>query len=501
VALQNTQSQQSIVRTDFTLKYYQIDELLATHRKLKIRGADSSVFMRSWLEFSLAREDIVIPWFSGDFESFLKSFSRTVKDSVADVDAFTQCVVRLQQEKPVVIAVNIDEVVAGEFTKLLDALKSSDSSMSTVASNLKDSGSATANKLEMTTARQALANIIIWSSKGELSATDYQGVLSQFTIALDVGGIEVAAHKSSNKGLYGAIGALVVVGCAGLYWQNTASIEPIQESLEVIAQPAQVEKSTQSNEGVVVQESVVSIEVQPSLSQETVVESALETPEVVASAAVETVIVASDNIQVADEQVEKGDKIDLPVVVAELSVEKEAKVQPVVSNGQLVVTAPAIKSGNIEIVEIVTTNSAPVINIGSSIKTVSIGEQQSVSEQERLEQQVSGMVDGWISAWQQQRFEGYSQYYVVTFSAKKNMSHEQWLDWRRKRIEKPQWIKLSRSNIKHLGGLDNGELSITFTLSYASPNYKDKTFKKLILKLEGEEFKIMREENLKVTRL
>jgi hypothetical protein len=81
------------------------------------------------------------------------------------------------------------------------------------------------------------------------------------------------------------------------------------------------------------------------------------------------------------------------------------------------------------------------------------------------------------------------------------MSHNQWLDWRRKRIEKPQWIKLSRSNIKHLGGLDNGLLSITFTLSYASPNYKDKTFKKLILKLEGEEFKIVREENLKVTRL
>jgi len=44
-------------------------------------------------------------------------------------------------------------------------------------------------------------------------------------------------------------------------------------------------------------------------------------------------------------------------------------------------------------------------------------------------------------------------------------------------------------------------LSITFTLNYTSPNYKDKTFKKLGLTLIDDAFKIVVEENLKVTKL
>ena len=491
--MQNTQSQQSIVRTDFTLKYYQIDELLAAHRKLKVRGADSSVFMRSWLEFSQAREDIVIPWLSGDIESFLKVFSRIVKDSVVDVGAFTQCVARLQKEKPVVIAVNIDEVAADEFTKLLDALNSADSSVSNQPSKLKESESVAIDELEMAAPHQALANIIVWSPKGELSPTRFQGILSPFVIALDVGGTEVATQKSSNKGLYGAIGALVVVGCAGLYWQFSAPLEPIQGTLNTVVQ---AENSSKIDETVSVQDPVATIEVQPEPPKETVIEAELVAVNVPASTAVNTVVVVNERIQ---EGAEQGEDVDIQVLVKEASSTDSA--QPVVTSSQSEPVVPVIKASNIERVEITSTHSVPVINISSSIKTVSAGEQGSLNEQERLEQQVNAMVDDWISAWQQQRFEGYSQHYVLTFSAKKNMSHSQWLDWRRKRIEKPQWIKLSRSNIKHLGGLDNGQLSITFTLSYASPNYKDKTFKKLILKLEDEKFKIMREENLKVTRL
>jgi len=496
VALQNTQSQQSIVRTDFTLKYYQIDELLAAHRKLKIRGADSSVFMRSWLEFSQAREDMVIPWLSGDIESFLKVFSRIVKDSIADVEAFTHCVARLQKEKPIVIAVNIDEVAAHEFTKLLDALQRTDSSVPNASETVKDSESVAVDKLDMTAPHQALANIIIWSPKGDLSPNSFQDILSQFAIALDVGGTEVIAHKSSNKGLYGAIGALLVVGCAGFYWQYDAPLEAVKEALVTVAQPLQAEKSTKSEDTVNVQDPVATPEVQSESFKEPVIEAELVEVNVPVSTAVNTIVVASEQVQ---EDAKQGEDVNIKVLDKEAS--SKASTQSVVTSSQLEPVAPVVKASNIERVKITTTNSVPVINISSSIKTVSASEQDSSNEQERLEQQVNAMVDDWISAWQQQRFEGYSQHYVDTFSAKKNMTHSQWLDWRRKRIEKPQWIKLSRSNIKHVGGLDNGQLNITFTLSYASPTYKDKTFKKLVLKLEGEEFKIMREENLKVTRI
>jgi len=495
--LQNIQSQQSIVRTDFTLRYYQLDELLSAHRRLKICGANSPVFIRSWLEFAQARQDIIIPWLSGDIEAFFKIFSHIVKDSVVDFSALAEYLDSLQSKRSIVIIANANTVAAVDLTKLLETLNHQQSSPSQPPATVTDSA-------QLAGQHHALANILIFAPEGEQSLVGYQEVLSQFPVALDVGGEEAKTAKSSRKGLYSTLGAGLVIGCAGLYWQTTISNEsavsvPVNSGQLVVVQNGAALR--QNNEEQQVVENFenlpiesVAVEAIPQASTEEKVEIASLLPTEIA----EPIIVNPVSLAVPSEI------LVTQSVEPMISDAKTDSVSSVADIGESVPKPSEVASSQMtsaETVAITTVSSVQAINIGSSINTQAGTEKSVIDEKEGIEKKVNAMVDAWISAWQQQKFDSYSQHYVNTFSAKKKMSHDQWLDWRRKRIERPKWIKLSRSNIKYVGSIDDATLSITFTLNYTSPNYKDKTFKKLGLTLIDDAFKIVVEENLKVTKL
>ena len=127
--------------------------------------------------------------------------------------------------------------------------------------------------------------------------------------------------------------------------------------------------------------------------------------------------------------------------------------------------------------------------------TESAADGQTKSNSQVIEKQI----DKLLSAWQAKDFLSYSQVYSKDFKGDRS-SHQSWMDWRKQRIESPKWVKLSRSDIKHLKLLGE-QYVITFTLSYASPNYADDTLKRMTFTKTATSFKIICEENLTVQRV
>ena len=121
--IQTIQNQQSVVRTDFTLKYYLLDELLQKSSLLKIVGSNSQVFVRSWLDFSLVRGDLIIPWLSGDLSVVLKTLSHVLKQFVANIADLVAFIKASESGIKLIFAVNVAQVKHSDFCTLVDALK------------------------------------------------------------------------------------------------------------------------------------------------------------------------------------------------------------------------------------------------------------------------------------------------------------------------------------------------------------------------------------------
>lgn len=497
MALQNLSNQQSIVRTDFTLKYYQVDELLKAHQKLKINGAQSQEFMRSWFDFSLVRGDTIIPWLAGDFKAFLKMFSHVFKQSVEDSKALTACLNSRKKPEKVIITININAVAAAQISLLLDAITPKDLQQVPLLEESAD----------VSCANEKLANIVIWSPQGEHALTSYDSILAVFSATLDVGGVKApVVTAAASRKLPIGIAVVLTIGLVGFYWHYNQDAE-IQEN--VVSTP----------ESVSIENQAVAVPVIEQATKDSIAddgESEVESEEIKS----ETLSMDENTHTEQDSQLSTPPNVMLKPAIAGTDLESENSSQltdvasgtdekPAQSNAAnesgTVIADKAISRVSGEKVKIVAASTVPVINVGSSIKTHQQASASDLADEANKplsqNRQVDLVVAAWVDAWQQQKFDDYSRHYIDTFSAKKSLTHAQWLDWRRKRIEKPSWIKLSFSNIKHLENTEPDVHSITFTLIYSSPNYKDKTFKRLSFKQVNNAFKIISEENLQVTKI
>jgi hypothetical protein len=113
-----------------------------------------------------------------------------------------------------------------------------------------------------------------------------------------------------------------------------------------------------------------------------------------------------------------------------------------------------------------------------------------------LETYLIEQVKHWATAWSNKDFSAYSNFYS-TQHMPNFKTHDAWLDYRRKRIVRPGFIKVDISNIRVRAQTKNRAI-IDFRQYFDSPNYSDKVVKRLAFNRVGSQWKIIEEVVLSV---
>ena len=577
--IQTIQNQQSVVRTDFTLKYYLLDELLQKSSLLKIVGSNSQVFVRSWLDFSLVRGDLIIPWLSGDLSVVLKTLSHVLKQFIANIAGLVAFIKASESGTKLTFAVNIAQVNHSDFTILVNALKNThnqrdDTRNTSQAENSLQNGRVKIEQLDTdesalqaqkttqrTESNSYCASVVIWHPQNQLASSEYKHWSSTFSVILDVGqtknaqinqalpqqafGLTKAIYLKSptlqKKLIPVTVSVFFVTVLSGWFYldSNTGAPNPTQqiktllptvdtqaENSLVILQATHLASQAASNFN-----RLKIAEDDPILPDEIVLNKRLE-PQNLSSVISDSFELSSPQAVNENKEIPKPLDVSptlLPPVIssttAEITVHKKNSLKAAALNS-IEISSPLAEMtfkhnilpdaassnketvvADLETISIIEVYSAAAINVGSSLNTspkslknLALMTESAANDQAvRDSQLIENQVDTLLSAWQTKDFLSYSQVYSKDFKGDRS-SHQSWMNWRKQRIEKPKWVKLSRSDIKYLR-LPGEQHVITFTLSYASPNYEDDTLKRITFARTATSFKIIREENLKVLRL
>ncbi len=540
--MQKQHNQQSIVRTDFTLKYYQIDDKLQSAALLKIVGSDTKLFVRSWLDYSLVKGDQIVPWLSGDIDVLIKTFNHMFKQSIEGKDALKSFILSNAWHKPLIFAVNAKDVNAGDFKTLLTLLKqqslSTEVPVNAKQQGIEDESDKIVDKPVTSPAKSQdyLANIVLWLPEDEKCLKNYQELLGLFTATLDIGKTNTIEQSkpyrvTSSSKYIAALGVFFLASVA-VFWFVQQGSEPIPNS-EKASLPLAQESAPAANQILDEQNKpklsspVVQTEV-PS-GQKKIFENVIQSSQIKSDGdlteslppAVNLVHASQDRLVASQNPSSKFKSTkNSQTVVSDISAQNNLEMPEnspkiVVEDTRLMAAKSNVVSKQeplntvkvkLEKVTIAATSNAKAINTGSSINTSSAEnlnvQNTLINKAEKVfnDKQIAELVDAWIEAWQTKNFTDYSQHYADTFTSNKKMSHDDWLSGRKKRIKRPQWIKLSRSDIKYIPDQDDNIFQITFTLSYSAPNYQDKTLKRMTFKRFAEGYKIITEENLKIIR-
>ncbi|MEQ8955118.1 MAG: AAA family ATPase [Gammaproteobacteria bacterium] len=122
--------------------------------------------------------------------------------------------------------------------------------------------------------------------------------------------------------------------------------------------------------------------------------------------------------------------------------------------------------------------------------------QESAPDTEEL---ILASVEQWLNAWQSQQLDDYFAAYHGDFEPRYQDTVNQWRSSRERVIGNAEWIRLRMSEFEIVN--QSPELvEVNFWLAYESPSYSDNTLKKLVFEREGEDWLILEEVNLQVTR-
>ncbi|NQZ11048.1 MAG: AAA family ATPase [Algicola sp.] len=113
--------------------------------------------------------------------------------------------------------------------------------------------------------------------------------------------------------------------------------------------------------------------------------------------------------------------------------------------------------------------------------------------------QIEQAVAQWASAWQAQDVDGFFSAYTSQFTPNDKTSHPQWRKERMIRIIRPLWITVNIDDIQIMNTSDQRIFS-QFWLSYAAPDYQDKTLKQLEWIQQDGRWVITTEHNIKLLR-
>jgi tetratricopeptide (TPR) repeat protein len=105
-------------------------------------------------------------------------------------------------------------------------------------------------------------------------------------------------------------------------------------------------------------------------------------------------------------------------------------------------------------------------------------------------------VKGWATAWSGKDFSAYTAFYAPEYRARFE-SHDQWIEYRRKRIARPGAIKVEVSDIQIKWRSENRAI-IDFKQAYDSTRYSDRVVKRLGFSRVDSQWKITEEQVLSV---
>lgn len=531
--LQSEQSsEQNTVRTDFTLKYFELDDAFNKSTLVKVSSKKAENFIRSWQSFSLSRGDCLISWTEGGLEGLYSSCA-TIKGSpienLEQLASFLQNT-RFEVSQKKVLFINAELAKPQDVRSVLEIYQ----------------GFSDSDKKPF--------NLLFFVESRERFNAEYASFNNILGTELLLDGIQASEKVSSisfNKKIVISLFALIGIAVAWQGWQyyfsNLQTQPLVDTSAQVNEKREQAEAANKNDSKVIPAADLVNqmgsaSEAVPGSSvaassagqaKETMTVTTLDTassvvsisPEpltpsasvVTASAVVKSNVVKNTATD-SDELTVKGTTsaavvIDEGIVEEPPTAQSEQKAQQLLPrNGETSVgitsntSSDALKKEpRTEKKEQVKISAAsgqsvielkPVITLESDVSEVA-GESPVKSEQAIFQE----FLDRWVKSWQQQNFEDYRHFYGDNFSGRKGFDHQQWLTWRKKRIEKPAWIKLSYANLIAKKSVSEDEYILTFTLKYSAPNYRDETEKRLIIKRLNSDIKILKEENLKVTRL
>ncbi len=533
--MEQLHSQQSIVRTDFTLKYYHLESLLKAHDVVEITGSDQHVFLRSWMDYVKAKGDGIVTWTEGDFGQLLASISQYSGEEIVDESSLKEYL--NQQTSELVFCVDSQNIEVDQLQSLFSTLSTVDKQSASIeaidkgiseaavsdAASSEDSNSDLEKKSPSPRSQSNIKLVLCMPDSQKGQSVDQQ--IASFNATTfqvgEAGGSQPAKTTKlfSKKPLgektgFGKLKILlaVFVVAIGISWHfNFLDDSVFAGFFDSGAAPAVAKEndsskndtkaganqqaddkaaSTSSKEGLEDLKNVAGVTgdnaAQSTHSASTKINEVVEGSAVVNESNSDNKGGDSDS-QAVDSKVSNPPKEDLVIIgkTVDPSLNPEKNSKPSAS----------------ETVAISSVKSANGVNLGSSIRTKSEKNSADSKSGNDSVAAIEQLVDGWIDAWQAQEFDKYQQFYSDDFKSGGQRSHSSWLKWRKKRIEKPKWIKLSRSNIKHLSDEASELYQIQLTLIYSSPNYRDKTFKRMTFKkLDDSTFKIVKEENLKVTK-
>jgi len=114
--------------------------------------------------------------------------------------------------------------------------------------------------------------------------------------------------------------------------------------------------------------------------------------------------------------------------------------------------------------------------------------------------EIEAVLDQWVYAWSSKDIDTYLSLYSENFDTPFNISREEWVGSRIRRIETPRWIRVRLEQVDYIQ-LDEISAALSVTQLYATPGYADRTRKHIDLVKEEGSWRILREDAVETVRL
>ena len=118
-----------------------------------------------------------------------------------------------------------------------------------------------------------------------------------------------------------------------------------------------------------------------------------------------------------------------------------------------------------------------------------------VTKQIENSKAIEKILQAWSAAWSAQAVDTYLSFYHKQYKPSNGLSRRGWLQSRRYRLKKPDWIKIALSdfNVEKNTGK---QAIVNFKQLYQSNSFSDISFKQIVLLYTNNGWRIFREKSL-----
>jgi len=201
----------------------------------------------------------------------------------------------------------------------------------------------------------------------------------------------------------------------------------------------------------------------------------------------------SINVAMAREAYSKALQIDLKssaIRIASLSLSSD---KSQAEKNTIVIS----KTDNPIVEEKLATETKVIPEVKKNIEHKPAGEIKRVSiTQEKIQntQSVEKVLQAWSSAWSAQAVDMYLSFYHNQYRPSNGMSRKGWVQSRRYRLKKPQWIKIGLSDFK-IEKQTGTQAVVNFKQLYQSNSFRDVSYKQVVLLNTDDGWRIFREKS------